>query len=132
MMDEINSLLKPLNGFMNDKDRGIGHGLSHGIFYGFMLMPLCGLPWWVMALALIGNHARVIYQEWEVEQWVQKEGGAWYHGDFWYDIYMRPLQTDVVACMGFASIGYWWIFVIAAVIIGIKKKNDWPLLMFWM
>jgi hypothetical protein len=123
-------MLDDINAFMNDNDRGPGHGIAQGLFYGFILLSLCVFPGWVMALALIGNHIRVVYQELWIERWKDRRNAISY-GDFWYDILMRPLQTDVVACMGFAPREYWLIFIVAAFIIGFKKKNEWPLVVWW-
>ena len=116
---------------MNDNDRGPGHGIAQGLFYGFIFMPLHAFPWWVLVITLVLNHARVAYQEIKIEKWIQKYEGSPYQGDFWYDTFMRPIQTDIVACMAFTPIPFWGIFVVAAIIAGFKKKNQWPLIVWW-
>lgn len=129
-------LLSALNDFMNDNDRGPGHGLMQGTVYGFVILTVASFlslffPSWLVAVTVVllcvANHTRVLYQELEVEGWFFKNKT----GDFWFDSIFRPLQTDIVSCLFFFSPKYWFVILSIALLVGFKRKNEWPLFIFW-
>lgn len=124
----IKSIIDKLNSFANDPDRGIGHGITHGLYYGIIILTLTPvLPWWGVAIVCAMNHARVLYQELIVENWIVKK----WTGDTWYDSAFRPLQTDLVVLLAYLPHLYWLVLCPLILLIGFKKKNDWPAIIFW-
>lgn len=127
----IKSLIKKLNAFANDGDRGPGHGITQGAYYGFIFLPITTLGVWPTLILSLLNHARVLYQEIWVEGWLGKYSGSKEKGDFWFDCFMRPLQTDLVLLLGFLN-GYHLLWLCPLILfIGYKKKNQWPGIFFW-
>lgn len=119
-------MIGKINDFMNDPDRGAGHGIAQGLIYGIVLLPLAALGFIPALVAMAANHVRVLYQELVNEDWKSKPKT----GDFWFDAICRPLQTDLVVLIGFVP-KYLWVFLcLFIVIVGIKKKNEWPLVVF--
>jgi hypothetical protein len=117
-----------INQFILDPDRGTGHGIALGMFFGVCLLPVTALGIWVTLLFAIVNHLRVAYQEFYVEGWRHKAKEP----DFYYDCFFRPLQTDVVLLFGLTPQPYWGIITMLALVVGFKMKNEWPLLLgFW-
>ena len=131
-------MIQKLTDFMNDNDRGPGHGIMQGAIYGFVILfivKLFGLflppfvAWIIFGVLCLANHARVFYQEWIIEDWGNRDRTG--KGDFWFDILFRPLQADVVGLMGILQSWVWLIIVPVILLIGYKRKNDWPFLIFW-
>jgi hypothetical protein len=124
MRNWVLKTFKPINDFMNDSDRGAGHGVGYGVFYAFVLLPFGYFPWVLVGLLLV-NHVRCAFQELVVEQWKDKSKTP----DFWYDSIYRPLQTDIV-CLGLVwlPVYLWWAVVVCALLVGIKKADDKPLI----
>lgn len=120
-------MIEKINNFMNDPDRGAGHGIAQGLVYGIALLPLATLGWQACVLGCAINHLRVLYQELINEDWKSKPKT----GDFWFDAVFRPLQSDAVLLFGFMPQYMWLVISVFIVLLGIKKKNDWPLLIFW-
>lgn len=122
------NLVKPLNDFANDPDRGIGHGITHGLYYGIIMLTFTPLlPWWGVVLVCAMNHVRVLYQELIVEGWKNRTKT----GDFFYDILFRPLQADLVLLLAYLPHIYLLALCPLILLVGYKKKNDWPVLIFW-
>lgn len=125
-MNKFMKLLKPLNDFMNDNDRGPGHGIAQGLFYGVLFLPFTTNIVLLISV-LAANHLRVLYQELFIEGWSKKKKD----GDFYYDAIFRPLQTDITVLFGIVSSSYWFLIILGIIVTGFKKKSNWPLLMFW-
>lgn len=122
-------MFKKINDFMNDNDRGPGHGIAQGMFYGFVFLGFSFfIPFYAAVILCVINHCRVLYQELIVENWRSRPKT----GDFWYDILFRPLQTDIVF-LGFGYLGavFYPLVLVVGLIVGYKRKNDWPIIIFW-
>lgn len=113
---------------MNDNDRGPGHGVAQGLFYGFIFLIFSFCSVYIALGVLLINHLRVAYQELVIEDWKSKPKT----GDFWYDCIFRPLQTDATLLgFGYLPKEVWPLVVLVVFVLGFKKKNEWPLLLFW-
>lgn len=127
----MKSLLQKINTFMNS-ERGAGHGISQGMFYGVLFLAFAWAPLWFAVILMTVNHARVAVQELYIEGWLYHYKVRKAKGDFWFDCLFRPLQTDVVFLgFGYLPKEFWPLIVVLTLIVGFKKKNEWPLLMFW-
>lgn len=114
--------------FMNDSDRGPGHGVMQGAFYGLIFSCIAPfVPWWITAILCILNHGRVLYGELILENWQAKAKT----GDFYFDAIFRPIQTDIISCMAYVPRSYWPILLLAAFVAGWKRKNEWPAILWW-
>ena len=121
-------MLTYLKDLMNDSDRGPGHGLAQGMFWGFLFLPLSVFSLKLAVTVVILNYTRVAYQELITENWKSKAKT----GDFWYDCIFRPSQAAVVFLgIGYLPVELWGAVVLLALVVGFKKKNEWPLLIFW-
>lgn len=90
--------------FMNDSDRGPGHGVMQGAFYGLILCCVAPfVPWWVIAVLCVLNHGRVLYGELVLEDWKSKAKT----GDFWYDVAFRSAQTNIISALAYVPQSYW-------------------------
>lgn len=120
--------IKQINEFVLDPDRGTGHGISLGMFFGVLFLPVAALGLAPALIIMAINHIRVAYQELFIEGWKDKKKEP----DFYYDCFFRPLQTDVVLLFALTPHCYWGIVTVLALVVGFKMKNQWPLLLgFW-
>ena len=123
-----NKILTAINAFMNDNDRGPGHGIMQGAFYGLLFCIIGSFaPWYVVSGLCIINHIRAFYEEYFIEEWCHKPKA----GDFWFDAFFRPLQTDIVSLLPYVERRFWPVVILAAFLAGWKRKNDWPAILFW-
>ena len=127
-------LLDSINGFMNDSDRGPGHAIGNSLLYGLIILSVAVfIPMWATLILLALNHGRVFYQEWVAEGWKDKVRIKPADiGDFYYDALMRPLATDAFVLWFLLMPPKTWIIGVAVTfLIAFKRKNQWPLLIFW-
>lgn len=128
MTNHISYIINRLTLFANDPDRGPGHGITHGLYYGIIMLTFTPLlPWWGVAVLCAMNHARVAYQELIVEGWKNRPKT----GDFVFDLFFRPLQSDLVVMLAYSPVYLWSVLCPLILLIGYKKKNDWPFFIFW-
>ena len=119
---------KVIMNFMNDSDRGPGHGIMQGAFYGLILCSIAPfVPWWVIAILCVLNHVRVLYGELEIEDWKSKTKTP----DFYFDAIFRPAQTDIISFLAYVPQPYWSILFLAAFLAGWKLKSEWPAILWW-
>lgn len=128
MVNPIAYTINNLTAFANDPDRGIGHGISHGLYYGIIMLAFTPiLPWWGVVILCVMNHVRVLYQELVIEGWKMKPKV----GDFWFDAFCRPCQSDLVVMLAYSPVYLWSVLCPLILLTGYKKKNDWPFFVFW-
>ena len=129
-------LLDTINDFMNDSDRGPGHGIMQGAFYGLIFLAVESilallLPFWAIcicwAVLATANHVRVIYQENILEGWASKEKTF----DYVFDVAFRPLQADAISALIFIPSWAWCPWIIFSILLGYKNKKDRPFFIFW-
>ena len=121
-------LFVTVNSFMNDPDRGPSHGITQGLFAGMFLLAATFLPWYVVIALCVLNHARVAYQELVIEGWAKKPK----EGDFYFDIALRPLQSDALVCLAYMPPEWWFLWCPFILLLGYKRPNGWPFFICWM
>ena len=128
----MTKIKKEFEDYLNDGDRGPGHGIGNSLFWGFVICSIAiYFPWYVCVVLLIANHVRTFHQEWFIEEWRFKYKTAADRGDFWYDAFFRPAATDFIVVGVCFFYNFLPVFFILAVVFGWKKRNQWPLVIFW-
>lgn len=128
-------IIATMTAFMNS-ERGGGHGITQGLFYGLIflsiesllatMLPLSavGVCWFVLAAA---NHARCLYEENIVEGWRYKPK-TW---DYWFDAYFRGFQSDAMSALIFIPKSFWCPWLVFTLLLGYQKKDEKPFFLSW-